>query len=352
MKLRVRAAFGNAGLSLVEIMVGLAVGMIASLVIMQIFGAFITQQRTTVGTADAQTSGGVALYLLQREVQMAGYGLPVFDTANPALLCNTATDSSTGNTIDIWPITIVDGGAAAGSSDQIVIHYGDAQTGGSYKTNITYSGSSLNAYNTYFRPFMYASGPNNCPVTMGDCPVVHSLLHMSGAGCTLHPITTGDNIAVTTMNSLAYLGAWTTATFAVTNNRLTRNTIEVAANIVNVQAQYGISATASSNVVTQWVDATGGTWAAPTVNNRNRIKAVRVAVVARSDKPEGGAVTAACSSLTAAAPTGLCAWEGSVASPAPAIDLSNNADWQRYRYRVFETIIPLRNVIWSRNTLP
>ncbi|MEW6562752.1 MAG: PilW family protein [Pseudomonadota bacterium] len=62
----------------------------------------------------------------------------------------------------------------------------------------------------------------------------------------------------------------------------------MAANIVNVQAQYGISATASSNVVTQWVDATGGTWAAPTVNNRNRIKAVRVAVVARSDKPEGG----------------------------------------------------------------
>jgi type IV pilus assembly protein PilW len=42
---------------------------------------------------------------------------------------------------------------------------------------------------------------------------------------------------------------------------------------------------------------------------------------------------------------------GSGASPAPAIDLTANADWQRYRYRVYETIIPLRNMIWSRNTL-
>ena len=36
----------------------------------------------------------------------------------------------------------------------------------------------------------------------------------------------------------------------------------------------------------------------------------------------------------------------------PAIDLSNDPDWEHYRYRVLETIVPLRNVIWARPLLP
>ena len=127
------------------------------------------------------------------------------------------------------------------------------------------------------------------------------------------------------------------------------------ADIVNIQAQYGISAIAGSNLVTQWVDATGS-WAAPSVADRNRIKAVRVAVVARSGLYEKTVVTNACSSLTTAYPTGLCAWDATsaspaTASPAPKIDLSNDPNWQHYRYRVFETIVPLRNMIWAKDAL-
>jgi type IV pilus assembly protein PilW len=123
-----------------------------------------------------------------------------------------------------------------------------------------------------------------------------------------------------------------------------------------MQAQYGISAAKNLNLITQWVDATGGTWANPSVDNRNRIKAVRLAIVARSGLLETEDVSAACSSVTAAAPTGVCAWDATsaspaVASPAPTVDLSNTvANWQRYRYRVYETIIPLRNMIWSKGT--
>lgn len=110
------------------------------------------------------------------------------------------------------------------------------------------------------------------------------------------------------------------------------------------------------------MDATGATWATPTVANRNLIKAVRLAVVARNPQIETAAVTAACN---AANFTGLCAWQDvplgntvtpptpiTTASPAPAIDLSSaDANWARYHYRVFETIIPLRNVVWSKETL-
>jgi type IV pilus assembly protein PilW len=127
--------------------------------------------------------------------------------------------------------------------------------------------------------------------------------------------------------------------------------VDIVPGIVNIQAQYGIAATANSNTVTSWVDATG-IWATPTVANRNRIKAVRIAVVARNVKREVAAVTTA--TCPSGAPTGLCAWVGSASSPAPTAVLSTSsvgADWAHYRYRVFETIIPLRNVIWSKGML-
>ena len=198
-------------------------------------------------------------------------------------------------------------------------------------------------------------------------------------------ITLMSPIGGTLANSnLACLGSWNEITYAVDPatgdlNRTVRvngvsdgttvagvvtGTTPSVVGIVNLQAQYGISATANSNQVVQWVDASGATWAAPLpVANRNRIKAIRVAVVARNAKIEPSVVTAACSSTTAAAPTGLCAWDATsalpnpivapyVASPAPQIDLlPGDANWARYRYRVFESIIPLRNVIWSKDTL-
>ena len=33
--------------------------------------------------------------------------------------------------------------------------------------------------------------------------------------------------------------------------------------------------------------------------------------------------------------------------PAPLIDLSADPNWRKYRYRVYQTVIPLRNVIWA-----
>ena len=108
--------------------------------------------------------------------------------------------------------------------------------------------------------------------------------------------------------------------------------------------------------MTSWVDAKGPDWAntatTPTKENRNRIRAIRIAVVARNGLLENTNVSYQCSSLTTANPTGLCTWDGSVTgSAAPAIDLSADPNWQRYRYRVYETVVPIRNIIWSRGAL-
>jgi type IV pilus assembly protein PilW len=120
----------------------------------------------------------------------------------------------------------------------------------------------------------------------------------------------------------------------------------LVAGVVNIQVQYGISATSASPSVIAWVDPVG-IYATPAVATRKLIKAVRIAVVARDAKLDINDVTSECDQVHNA---GLCAWADIPGSPAPLIDLATgNADWKRYRYRVFETTIPLRNTIWNAN---
>ncbi|NUT15221.1 MAG: hypothetical protein HOQ33_12055, partial [Cupriavidus sp.] len=97
-----------------------------------------------------------------------------------------------------------------------------------------------------------------------------------------------------------------------------------------------------SPVVTQWVHATlgpAGNWALPTPADAKRIKAIRLAVVVRSPLRERvDPATGTCSTTTQAPTT----WPD-----GPAIDLSADPDWRCYRYRSFETVVPLRNVLWA-----
>jgi type IV pilus assembly protein PilW len=328
--------------------------MLAAVIIIQVMSVFEAQRRTTTGTADAQTNGGIALYNIARELQMSGY--PLIAVTDSALECTTVTGTVNGTAATpgrLSPVSItndvVGAGVNASPSDTITIRYGTAPMGGVPTQLISVAAGLV------------------VPVASNlGCQVNDISLITNGPICAMSTVTavTGNtvpNMSVTladatgassSKTNLACMGAWNEITYAVNNGNLERNGVPSVAGIVNLQVQYGISAAANSNQVTAWVDASGGTWAAPTVANRNRIKSVRIAVVARNAKMETDVVTTACSSTTAASPTGLCAWEGNAGSPAPTVDLSaGDPNWARYRYRVFETIIPLRNMIWSRETL-
>jgi type IV pilus assembly protein PilW len=354
-----RTTHHQTGFSLVEILVGLVIGLLAALVIMQVFTVFEGQKRSTTGSADAQTNGSIALYTIGHELQMAGYSLlPVIDSP---LECNASTFGATGIT-SISPVTITDGGAGAGASDSITIRYGNSASGGVPS------------------PITAPPAANEVPIENNlGCQVGDITLVTNGTSCSLSSATALSGTTVVTLADItgaivnanfACLGAWTVAVFGVNPNYdpadpansqafLERNGTPSVADIVNIQAQYGISANAGSNLVTQWVDATGA-WAAPSVANRNRIKALHVAVVARNGLMEKEYVTGTCTTAKGTVNNGPCAWDDTNVDAAPKIDLSNDVDvsdpslpdrWRRYRYRVFETIIPLRNVIWSKETL-
>lgn len=372
------------GFSLVELMVGMVIGLLATIVIMNVYGVFEKQKRQTTGNSDAQTNGAIALYNLQRDIQTSGYGLPVYNSSVSPYNCpiNTAIDhdqisTSASPDIGLSPIVITDGDGQNGS-DTISIRNGDSMKGG-IPINME-AGTSTNVVQV----------DNNIGCTVGDVALVINqpspgsralncsmtrVNAQTNAGVTPVTVTLASTTNVAVGNSLACLGVWNEFKYTVNGNQLTRtgtltaagvpdvSAVPIVGDIVNVQAQYGITDAPNfalpqpySNKVTSWVDAKGPDWAntatTPTKENRNRIRAIRIAVVARNGLLENTNVSYQCSSLTTANPTGLCTWDGSVTgSAAPAIDLSADPNWQRYRYRVYETVVPIRNIIWSRGAL-
>jgi len=103
----------------------------------------------------------------------------------------------------------------------------------------------------------------------------------------------------------------------------------VAAGIVQMQAQYGRD-TNGDGVIDVWNEiapVTSAEWTG--------LLAVRLAVVARSAAAERADANGDCD-VTTVAPT----WAGG------NLDLSARADWRCFRYRVFESTISLRNMIW------
>ncbi len=355
-------------------MVGLAIGMLATLIVMQVFTVFEAQKRTTTGAGDAQTNGNIALYNIAHELHTAGYALvaTTVPAAYTPLKCSTMTVDGAAAAADrVFPVTIVDG--VGGGSDSITIRYGDTGMGGDpISIKRVGPGTNLPTANDVevANPFGCFAGDRTLVIgtdgTSCSLSSVSSVVAASGALPAY--ITLTNPTAAASLANLACLGTWKEITYTAFGGDLVRVDgappgAPLVAGVVSLQAQYGISAAGLSNTsadfnkVVQWVDAVnpaadGGNWAAPSVANRVRIKAVRIAVIARNSKRETSDVSDFCSSVTAATPGGVCAWAGDAASPAPTIDLSTtDADWKRYRYRVFETIVPLRNVIWAKSKL-
>jgi type IV pilus assembly protein PilW len=350
------------GFSLVELMIGLVIGLFVSLAIYNVFGVFEKQKRVTTGNSDAQTNGAIAIYNIQRDAEKAGFALPVYSNDFTPFSCPINTtidhDNNAGTAaIGLSPVVITDGGAG---SDTVAIRAGDSMRGGIATPMIAGTVPPIAQVDTTIGCavgdtvlVMRDPPANGCNLTRASA--------ITAAGATPRRVTLVANTNVASGNNFACLGVWNELRYSIVGNQLTRSgeivagtpsavNVPIVADIVNMQAQYGVSATAASNRVEQWVDATGN-WApaAITVADRNRVKAIRVAIVARNGLLENTNVTAAAPTAWANVLIEVPAGSGNfVVSAAPAINLATtDANWRRYRYRVYESIIPIRNIIWS-----
>lgn len=379
-----RIAGRERGMSLVDILVGMVIGLIGMIVVFQSFNAFEGQKRATTVTNDAQESGLMALTTIEREMRLAGYGMFYQNDT----ICTGYRQWVNNNPVEITsflPVVITNG--SSNTSDSLTLTFSTSGFGATpSQVQVDFKGTVPEiVVDNSIGNRVYKAGDYILVGRVGQActrlqvssvrtdpqnPKFLALKVEPGSTAPANPPADKLNVLLPAggysndrvrPTVVANMGVMRRVTYGVEidanqNGRLqvedlTAGTapIAIADGIVGMQAQYGISAATNTQEVSSWVDATGS-WAAPAFADQGRVKAIRVAVVARSQLYEKDALTGldvVCNNTSGTNDKGPCTWRDTTASPAPIFDLTAKTDWQHYRYRVYETIVPLRNVMWQ-----
>jgi type IV pilus assembly protein PilW len=374
----------SAGFNLIELMIGAAIGTVATLVIANVLLVSEGQRRTVTAGSDAQVNGSLSLYTVQRDVQMAGYGLSALN----ALGCEIrAKRNGATFTWTLAPVLITDG--ANGAPDSITVLGSASDTyAAPVRVVVDHPRQAANFFvdttiGVSEGDLMLAVPPvidasNWCSVFnvtglggaggggggdgggggggggQGQAQGQNQVLHDAGnngpwnqpGGQTIFP-----NAGYPAGSFLVNLGPMVNRTYAVsTRNALQSTTLDTASGstttrelfpgIVNLQAYYGLD-TNADGAVDRYTATT------PTSNaGWRQLLTVRMAIVARSGQFEKEDVTHAQPlwDLGTAVPV-----DGSVdcdGSKCVTLNISHLTDWKRYRYKVYDVVVPVRNMLW------
>jgi len=341
------------GLGIVELIVGLFIGLLVLLSTYASLIAFHNNERTAVSGNNALENGIAGIFKIEHDVKTAGAGI----LANGMIGCSTLNLYYNGQVLAnnslIAPVVITDG--SAGAPDKISVFYATSLLA-STPTELVQNMSSpddnvvVNAgFNlTPASVILLAAPGSNSPCTvMGVSQSQVSNLNLvlsrgsSPYNPASHASTFTNAVSYSSSSYAMNIGGLNWTTYQIVNNALqikdniANTTNSIADNIVQMQAQYGV---VNSTTGIQWVDATGS-WASLTAATISQIHAIRIALVARSVQQEKPSVSGGTCDATTQFPT---AWVG-----GSTIDLSAEPNWRCYRYRVLRTVIPIKNVIWG-----
>lgn len=347
-------------MSLVEVMVGIVIGMIGIVIIFEALASFEARRYSTSGSADSQAIGAISLHALERDIRQAGYGfnqatlmgctVSAVDTARPA----------PAYTFQLAPIVITQG--AGGAPDTLATLYG---SGSLLVTTQTFSASTATSKQMQSRAGVQAgdrvivtgAGPLCAMVEVtatnnaDGVSITHALgNYVNAAGTTVaarynNPAVTFSSGNIYNLGSAPQRVIWSINGFKtlIRTNDLTygdangdgvNDFLEVGDNIIDLQADYGYDANANNRVEsTEWTTVAPVNW--------GQVLAIRVALLVRNSQYEK-------TQITTAAPT----WLGGTftmrnVDGTTDTNPSNDKNWRNYRYRVYQTIIPLRNQIWG-----
>jgi type IV pilus assembly protein PilW len=393
MDLKIRSR--NPGFTLVEVLVGMVMGLIVVLVIMQALSVAEGYKRTTTNGSDAQVNGLLAIRTLESQIRMAGYGL----TGTGVSLCpsiESADPTNPGNPgppMNSMPVKLVDGGS---SSDTIEVLY-SGSAGGSAPIHIR-SAMPSPSNDT---PVNTVSGINTCDFVLLASPTGNKICTLQQVtntqpnGNGVHYLTSSgqsnydppggqlNNVfpnypGYTTSDIVVNIGNFVDRRFSVYKNGSNdefylRNSkvnsaadgcqtdpnppnLDMFSNVVYMKAQYGIAnlAPGDTQQVYCWTGAattdtgcsiSSGNWSAPPASDVNRIKAIRLVLVVRSQLSEKPSTGTTCDTTTTS--NVPISWTSQFGETVPTIDLSGVPNWQCYRYKAYRTVVPMINVIWS-----
>ena len=374
------------GFTLVEVMIGMLIGLIGIIVIFQVFQVSESRKRTTTSGSDAQIAGSVAMFSLERDLRLGGFG---FGTAASAaggglMGCNVNVYDNQNPAVNfplrLTPVQITDG--AAGAPDTITVLWGSSLAFSNFETFTTTADTS--------KLLKFRNG-----IDRGDLMVVGGILTNAAQGCHLIQVTDNTNADQRTINHVAggylskdgttplitrynnpagpgmtfsgvtgagfvyNLGPYPRANkWSIRNGKLTledllhyldangdaqNDWIEIADGVLDLQAQYGYADALGLIADNAWSAAQPATVAA-----WGTVRAIRVAILARSGEYEKDYAAPnpvwGCGNGIACTNFAITNLDGTAGATVPADPI---VDWRHYRYRVYETVVPFRNVIWG-----
>lgn len=370
---------------MIEIMLGILIGMFVLLIILQLLSSTGKQQRIAGSSGDAQINSVLASHILSREMQQAGLGISAYPILGCSLSYTTTSDSAAVTLTGMAPVTINPGTS--------IIPAGDTNT----DTLLVFSGSSASPSEgdatqvtststtyTVATPATFSTGDwivgasttrdssSTCALQMGKITAISSAVLTTSAGTS--GLATGSAVynlgAAPVIHAYAIRnGNLTMCDYMVYNCGSTSYTstlnssvwMPVASNIVSMRAQYARDTTDTSTpamdgVVDSYDQITPGgssdTSGLSTYCGWLRVVGLRMAVVARSQQYDKNAPTSTAPTWTGStANTSTSSTLTTVTPTALPINLSNDTDWTYYRYKVIEMTVPLRNMIWNGNQM-
>ena len=382
------------GFSLVELLVSVLVGLLALVFATRLITGAEQNKASALGGSDSMQNGMLAMFSISGDAQQAGFGLN-----DPILVgCNTrfsdtggyqlgsAPRGATATVRPLAPVVIESGGSGP---DRISLYSGSSMSGtGTLRVTSDYiGGTRLNVDRV---PYGFSSGdvvvvaPDNvgsadCALAqISDDPGEHAappeqqyVMVAGGAGFRYNNGSLGANYigGTTRIFNLGPAKSLAFHTWSVENGFLQLRSTDlagsggepatVADNIVSIKAQYGFDtrtgaafAPQAGLQVRRWsaamIDADGDAIVG-SAGDYQHIAALRIAVVARSAARERAGADGACSASTAKPVVFASAVPQGVAAVPVTVEVAadeNDTAWRCYRYRVFETIVPLRNAGW------
>ncbi len=385
---------GQRGMTLIELMVALAVGLGVTLAVTTLLIASENQKRTTTSTNDAEQTGSYVFHALDGLLRGAGSGLAESAYPSPdagvlgcklnagAILPRTAVfpapfgasflPGATAN-LRVAPLLIAQNQSPDGLSDVLVVMGGSGAAGG-VSRQVTVAGSSTsvildNAVGFVQNDLFLVSqnGTTDCLLEQVSANPSSSTLTLAtglpyytgGTTTTLSTLSSSTASYVTPLGNAAannlqfeLIGVDANHTLWSYDLLQNQNLVQtpgsgdtaqaIADGVYQIHAIYGIDSNG---------DGVQDTWAAPGTGNNGydinsvmiseptmrKIVSVRVALVLRGQYYDKKVVSPATLTLFSGLPNG----GGNTFQETVNVSVTD----QHYRYRVFEFTVPLRNMI-------
>ena len=356
----------------------MTLSLLAIVAIYKVLSVWDGRRRSITAGSSAQISGSIGILEIERDLQLSGWGFGNISAASRGCTVHASNSSFAASDYNflLAPVEIVND--VSGAPDVINIFYGNS----AYVSNIHKLRSSDNLGKTKKLENLAGFNAGDIVLVAGNVASTQqcALFEVTGNTADLQTLKHDTNAYTSyyvatpqvtpTMNSAAVpilfgsgeihnLGPdpqrtqWAVSAANVLTRRNTlrseTSTFEVTEGIANLQAQYGIDGGDEGTTLddkisdTEWLDAlpSGYTF---TSAHWPRMLAVRIAVLARSSQLEKGVVTPVAPFWSG----GDFVMKNLDGSSGTTSNIAK--DWRHYRYRVYETTIPLRNMIWGASS--